>query len=415
MKFKNVLLVIFVMWAAIFCCARNSQAQDWSQWRGPNRDGVVKDFAMSASWPKSLTSKWKVSIGEGYSSPVVSGSRVYIHTRRVDEEVVSCLDLATGKTIWSSSYPAKFAKNQYAIKMGKGPNSTPVVFEGKLYTLGVNAVLSCFDAATGELKWRKDYSAQIDTSKLFCGTAMSPVVEKGLVIIQVGDDRKGSVIAFDAMTGKEKWAWQGDGPGYASPIVVEIAGVRQLVTFTDKSVIGISTDNGKLLWTVPFVDEWNENIATPVLYGQTVIVSGVRKGTMAFAPAKSGEGWTVKQVWHNPQVAMYMSTPVLDGDYLYGMSNLRKGQKFCLNAKTGEIAWITEGRDGRNASVLSAGAFLLFLTDDAELLVAQKSPKGFEKVTSYTVADSATWAHPVFVGRQILIKDETSLALWSIS
>jgi outer membrane protein assembly factor BamB len=398
----------------VVMCTTDARAQEWTQWRGPNRDGVVKNFASPVTWPKGLVNKWKVPVGGGYSSPVVSGSKVYLHTRQDENEVVSCFDLKSGKTLWSKSYPAPFSKNQYAIQMGKGPNSTPVVYEGKLYTLGVTAVFSCFDAESGELKWRKDFSTQLDTSKLFCGTAMSPVIEKGLVIIHIGDDRKGSVKAFDARTGEPKWEWQGDGPGYSSPIVVELEGTRQVITLTDKSVVGIAADNGRLLWSMPFPDEWNENIVTPVLYQKTLIVSGVRKGTMAIEAVKGKDGWSARQVWNNPQVAMYMSSPVLDGDYLYGMSSLRKGQYFCLNAKTGALVWATEGREGRTASVLAAGDSLLFLTEDANLIVAKKSPKAFESIARYAVADAATWAHPVVFGKNVLVKDEAALTLWSI-
>lgn len=414
MNRKAILFTSFILVAMAILFEGEARSQDWAEWRGPNRDGVVKNFVSPATWPKGLVNKWKVAVGGGYSSPVVSGSRIYLHTRVEDQEVVSCFDLKTGKTIWSKSYAAPFNKNQYAIKMGKGPNSTPVVYAGNLYTLGVNAILSCFDAKSGELKWRKDFSAQIDTSKLFCGTAMSPVIEKGMVIVQIGDDRKGSIVAFDAVTGKQMWEWLGDGPGYSSPIIVELEGVRQVVTFTDKTVVGIAAENGKLLWSMPFPDEWNENIATPVLYGKTLIVSGVRKGTMAIEAVKGESGWSARQVWSNPQVAMYMSSPVLDGDYLYGMSSLRKGQYFCLNAKTGALVWATDGREGRNASVIGAGDVLMFLTEDAELIIARKSSKAFDRVAKYTVADSATWAHPAVLGKNILVKDEASLTLWSI-
>ena len=404
--------------AVLFCvCAMSAQsasAQEWGQWRGPNRDGVAGSFRAPATWPKTLTLKWKAAVGGGYSSPVLAGERVYIHSRQEEDEVVQCLDLKTGKSVWQASYPAPFAKNQYAVKMGKGPNSTPALYRDRLYTLGVTAVLSCFDAKTGALKWRKDYSKQIDTSKLFCGTAMSPVIENGMVITHVGDDRKGWVIAYDAETGQERWKWEGDGPGYASPIVAEIEGTRQVVTLTDKSVIALAVDSGKLLWKLPFPDEWNENIVTPILHQKTLIVSGVRQGTRALKVTKAGQEWAVKELWHNPKIAMYMSSPVLDGDYLYGLSHLRKGQFFCLDARTGEVRWATEGREGANAAVLSAGNYLLFLTDDADLIVANRSAKGFEAVAKYQTADSPTWAHPVLWGRQILIKDDSSLSLWSV-
>jgi len=394
--------------------ARAVSAQEWGQWRGAARDGVVKNFAAPAVWPKELKRLWKVPTGGGYSSPLVSAGRVFLHTRQEEVEVVSAFDLTTGKTLWSKSYPAPFSKNQYAVKMGKGPNSTPVLHAGNLYTLGVGAVLSAFDAKTGELKWRKDFSAQIDTSKLFCGTAMSPVIEKGMLIVHVGDDRGGQVVAFDAATGAEKWKWQGDGPGYSSPIVVDLAGARQVVTLTDRSVVGLAADSGKLLWKMAFADEWNENIVTPVVYGKSLIVSGIRQGTRAFEVVNTAAGYEAKQLWHNPQVSMYMSSPVLDGDYLYGLSSQRKGQYFCLDARTGQIVWATDGREGNQAAVLSAGGVLLFLTADADLIVAARSRKGFEPLARYRVADAATWAHPAVFGKQILVKDEAALSLWSV-
>jgi outer membrane protein assembly factor BamB len=390
------------------------RAQDWTQWRGPNRDGSVSAFTAPAAWPERLKLKWKTPVGSGYSSPLVAQGKIYLHSRQDEQEVVSCLDLNTGKVIWSQSYPVPFTKNQYAVKMGKGPHSTPVLHQGKLYTLGVMATLSCFDARTGALKWRQDFSQQIDTSKLFTGTAMSPIIEGGLLIAHVGDDRQGWLTAFDAETGKEQWSWQGDGPGYASPIVVELGGARQLVTLTDKSAIGVAVKDGKLLWKMPFSDEWNENIVTPVLFEQTLILSGVRQGTRAIQVVKTGEQWTAKQLWHNPQIAMYMNSPVLDGELLYGLSHLRKGQFFCLNARTGETLWTTEGREGQNAAVLSAGPVLLLLTSDANLIVVKKRARGFEPVKKYTVADSPTWAHPVVLGKQILVKDDANLRLWSL-
>ena len=389
-------------------------AQEWNQWRGADRNGAVLNFNTPAAWPKTLTQKWKTPVGSSYSSPVVSQLRVYVHTRRDENEVVTCLDWHTGKVIWSQSYAAPFAKNQYAVKMGKGPNSTPVVFAGRLYTLGVTAILSCFDVKTGALQWRKDYSQSIDTSKLFCGTAMSPVVDNGALIVHVGDDRKGWVIAFDAASGKERWKWEGDGPGYASPIVVELEGTRQIVTLTDKSVVGIATADGKLLWKFPHPDEWNENIITPVLHQKNLILSGIRQGTRAIKVAKDGGEWKVAQLWHNPRVAMYMSSPVLDGDYLYGLSALKKGQYFCLDVRTGETLWTTEGREATNAVLLGSKTFFFSLTDGADLIVAAKSVKGFEPVARYTVADSPTWSHPIFLGKQILVKDEANLTMWSL-
>jgi outer membrane protein assembly factor BamB len=410
MSRRKIMQILFAAVAAF----QTISAQDWAQWRGPNRDGVARDFVAPAQWPEKLKMIWKTEVGSGYASPVVSKDRAWIHARKGEEEAVSCLDLKTGKIIWTRGYPVAFTKNQYATEIGKGPHSTPVLYDGKLYTLGVTAILSCFDANSGELKWRREFGAP-DTSKMFCGAAFSPVVDQGNLIVYAGDDIKGgSMIAFDPATGLERWKWTGEGPGYASPIVVELEGVRQIVTMTDKSVIGVDSGIGKLLWRMPWPDEWNENIVTPVLYKNTLIFSGVRKGTVAAQVTKNGAEWTVKQLWHNPEIAMYMNSPVLEGDHLFGMSSKRKGQYFCLEAATGKVLWITEGREGANAAILNSKDALLILTTDANLIVAKKSAKGFEQIAKYSVADSPTYAHPAPIGKMILVKDDASMALWSL-
>lgn len=406
----NVLPLCFCL---IIVAARSAQAQNWPQWRGPKRDGAVADFIAPSVWPEKLKLKWRASVGSGVSSPVADGGRVWIHSRKGDDEVVSCLDLKSGALLWSKSYPAPFAGYPGATRVGKGPYSTPVLFGGRLYTLGITAILSCFDAQTGESVWRRDFGP-VDISNNFTGAGMSPVIDRGSVIVHVGDDRGGKLLALDTANGKEKWRWSGDGPGYASPIAVEFEGERQLVTMTDKAVIGVSAQSGQLLWRISWPDKWNENIVTPVLYKDMLIFSGVRRGTLAVRAKKQGNQWTTQEVWSNPEVCMYMSSPVLDGEYLFGMSEKRKGQFFCLNAATGKVAWVTEGREGFNAAIVGAKGALFILTDEAKLIVARKSAIGFEPIRTYVVADSQTMAHPVVSGGQILIKDSEGLALWSL-
>src|ERR671938_134697 len=134
---------------------------------------------------------------------------------------------------------------------GKGPKSTPVLMSGKVYTLGITGVLSCHDARTGKLLWRKDFSKQYPNTSPLYGTAMSPVVDNGLLIAHVGGHDKGALTAFDAGTGTVKWSYEADGPAYSSPIVVNLAGVRQVVTFTQKEFVGVAAADGKLLWRLP--------------------------------------------------------------------------------------------------------------------------------------------------------------------
>lgn len=205
-------------------------AQDWNQWRGPNRDGQVQGFAAPKTWPAELQQKWKVNVGIGHASPVVAGKRVYLHARQDEREVVLCLDLDTGKVLWQDGYAVAYTMNPAATGHGKGPKSTPMTSNGKLYTLGITGVLSSYDATSGKLRWRKEFGKRFKEIAPDFGTAMSPMVDRGLLIVHVGGSDSGGLLALDAETGAEKWAWTGDGPGYASPIVVDMVGKRQIIT-----------------------------------------------------------------------------------------------------------------------------------------------------------------------------------------
>ena len=383
-------------------------AQDWPQWRGPNRDGISSTFSEPKAWPEKLKLKWKVNVGEGHSSPVVADGRIYVHTRQGDREVVSCLRTETGQVIWQEGYAAPYTVNPAAAGHGKGVKSTPVIAGGRIYTLGINGILSCFDTKTGKLQWRKEFGSPD------FGTAMSPVVDRGLLIAHVGTNGRGALTAFDAETGVEKWCWKGDGPAYASPIVADLGGTRQVVTQSQHNIVGVSAATGELLWRIPFNTPYEQNIVTPVLYHETLVFSGLDNGVMGVKVLKRGSEWVTETIWQNKDVGMYMNLPVVSGDLLFGLSHLKRGQFFCLDPRNGAILWTSEGRQAENAAIIDGGSVLFFLTNDAELLVVRKSGKGFELLRKYSVAESPTWAHPVILNSGILIKDATTLALWGI-
>ena len=385
-------------------------AQDWSQWRGPNRDGSVAAATLPATWPSTVKPAWRVEVGEGYSSPVVAGTRVFVHSRRDPEEIVTAVDLASGKVLWQQKYQAPFAKNQYAVRMAKGPNSTPLVAGDVVYTLGVTGVLSAWRAGDGTLAWRKDYAASVDTSKLFCGTAISPLLEGGVVIIQVGSDvHGGRIIALDPTTGDERWTWKGPGPGYASPIAITAGGVRQIVTMTNESIVGVDAKSGTSLWSIAFPDEWHENIITPVWTGTHLIVSGVRQGTQAFTLSNNTGNWQATQAWKNGEVTMYMSPPVVADGTVYGLSNKRKGQFVALDLKTGATKWATEGREGEHASVLVSPAHVLFLTNAGNLVIARRDARSFSEERRIEIASGEMWATPAFVRGGLVVRDAQGL------
>src|ERR1700752_5452461 len=396
----------------VFLAATAASGQEWTQWRGPARDGSVLSKYAPATWPEELKQTWRVEIGEGDSSPVVAGGKVFVHGRRDPEEIVASINLADGKLLWQQKYHAEFKKNQYAVEMAKGPNATPLVVGNRLFTLGVTGILSAWDTATGKPLWTRDFSKSIDTSKLVCATAASPLIVNGRLVVQIGSDiHGGQVLALNPATGATEWEWRGPGPGYASPVLIELAGTQQIVTMTEGSIVGLDGKTGKELWSVPFPDEWHENIATPLWTGAQLIVSGTRQGTHAYTLAQTAGKWQATEIWKNPDIAMYMSSPVFGDGVIYGHSSKRKGQFFAIDAKTGTLRWATEGREGEHASLLLTPAHVIFLTNGADLIVVKRNTPAFAVERRYEVAQASTFATPVLLGSNILVRDATGLTL----
>jgi outer membrane protein assembly factor BamB len=247
----------------------SSSQPDWPQWRGPNRDGAVASFTAPSRWPEQLTLRWKTDVGLGYATPIVVGNRVYQFSRQGESEGVTALDAATGSVLWRTGYPASFTMNSGAAQHGPGPKSTPVFSNGKLFTIGMTGMVTTFEAATGKILWQKPGTG---VAPMFTTHAFSPVVDRGLVIFHVGGHNQGALTAFDVNTGDVRWKWEGDGPGYGSPIVAEVGGLRQIVTLTQRKLVGVDAATGALLWERPYTTPSTTNAQTPNLYGQTVIL-----------------------------------------------------------------------------------------------------------------------------------------------
>src|SRR5437868_1123262 len=233
-------------------------AQDWPQWRGPNRDNKVTGFTAPTAWPKALTQKWTAKVGEGDSSPVLVGDKVYVFSRQGGEEVTSCLDAASGKILWHDKYAAA-AVTGAAAGFGKvkhtGPRSTPAVADGKVCTLGVAGVVSCLDADSGKVVWRQDTKA-----RPFFYTSSSPMIVDGKCIIYVA-----ALTAYDLAGGDVKWEWKGGGTPYGSPVLMTVDGTKQVVTPTVGALAGVRLDDGKLLWEVkvgPGGKDYQSNFST---------------------------------------------------------------------------------------------------------------------------------------------------------
>jgi len=411
MNLKYSRLIGVIVFAGFTAVVAGQDRADWPQWRGPNRDGAAASLTQPRTWPDRLTLKWRIDVGAGYATPIIVGSRVYAYTRRDENELLMALDADTGKAIWQASYSAPFTMNPAAARHGPGPKSTPTFANGKLYTLGMSGIVTAFDAANGKQLWQKPAPP---VGPLY-GTAMSPLVDRGSVIVHVGGHNQGALTAFNADTGEIKWSWNGDGPSYASPIVAEFDGTRQVITFTQENLIGVSAATGELLWRRPFTTRATQNNITPIVYSQMLIVSGLEKGVTAFRVMKRNDQWVTENVWENPDVALYMTNGVIVRDTLFGLSHRNSGQFFSLDAKTGKTLWTTAGREAANAAIVRAGDLLFVLKEDAELIVVQSSPNGFEPVRRYSVAEGATWAQPVISGNRLFVKDASTLALWTLN
>jgi outer membrane protein assembly factor BamB len=388
------------------------QGPDWTQWRGPNRDGAVASFTEPKPWPEQLSQKWKVEVGLGYATPLVVGNRVYMFARQADNEQMSALDAATGKVLWQTGYPAPFEMQKAAARHGPGPKSTPVFSAGKLYAIGMTGIVTAFDAATGKQLWQKPGSA---TVPMYTTHAFSPLIERGLVIFHVGGHNEGALTAYDANSGDVKWTWRGDGPGYGSPVVVDFGGTRQIVTITQGKLVSVDASSGALLWERDFGSPNFTNSITPIVYGQTLIVSSNTVPTMAVSVSKQGNQWVTSTAWENADVPMRMSNGVIVRDMLFSLSTRNMGQYFSVDVNTGKTLWMSEGRQAGNAAIIRAGDVVFSLEDDGELVVFRPGPTAFDMVKRYKVADTESWTQPTISGNRIFVKDVSTLALWTFN
>jgi outer membrane protein assembly factor BamB len=235
------------------------------------------------------------------------------------------------------------------------------------------------------------------------------------VVFHVGGHDRGALTAFDGATGAIRWSWSGDGPGYGSPIVATFGGVRQIVTITQGKIVGIDPAGGALLWQKPFASPNFTNAFTPVVAGETVVVSGNGGPTIGLAVRRQNRDWVVESAWENADIPMRFSDAIVIDGVLFGLSNRNSGQYFAVDVRTGKTLWQSRGRDAGNAAISKTGNIVFSLEDDGELVVARASRAGLEPVRRYKVADTPTWAQPAVSGSRIFVKDESALTLWTVN
>lgn len=374
------------LWMVLFALTSfNASAQDWPQWRGPNRDGKAPDFKVPATWPKELTQKWKVTVGDGAASPVLVGDKVFVFSRQDGNEVARCLSITDGKEVWSDKYESLGASGP--AQGFSGPRSTPAVADGKIVTIGVRGMISCLDAASGKKLWRKDDFKAWPT--FF--PSSSPLIRNGVAIAQLGGKENGAIIAYDLATGTEKWRWNGPAPAYASPVLMGVDGATFVVAQTESKLVAVNADDGKLAWelgsTPPPAAADNPGGAgggpgrgrggrpdnrapTPAIAGQNIYVAG--RGVRALKLTKDGAGLKSQELWNQADKYIAFSSPTLRGEMLFGLTG--NNELFCLNTKDGSFAWTAPFPGSTNQDSGPRATLERLLQTPAPLAFGQATP-----------------------------------------
>jgi outer membrane protein assembly factor BamB len=393
----------------LLAAAASARADDWPQWLGPTRDGISAEKV--APWKETPKVVWKESAGEGHSSPIVAGGRLYLHEKVAgkEEEAVVAREAASGKEIWRESYP----RAPFESMFGHGPRATPIVSGDKLITLGVTGVLTCWEAATGKKVWQTDTLKEFGAKNLMFGVSCSPVVEEGLVIVNVGG-AGASIVAFKRDSGEVAWKVLDDKASYSSPVVTGRGAERQLIVLTQKELVGLSPSDGKLFWSYPFVDKLSESSSTPAMVGGLVIASSVTGGSGCVRlSAKDGQP-AIEEAWKNAQLNCYISTPMPVGkDRVYMVTGKLKRPPSatlrCVDSTNGKELWNKPDVGFYHASLIRTGdGKLLMLDDNGALEMLEPNDTEYKELAKSKVC-GPTWAHPALAGGRLYVRDHADL------
>jgi outer membrane protein assembly factor BamB len=415
------------------CAICTAAADDWPQWRGPNRDGVWReDGILEKFGQEQLKIRWRQPISSGYSGPTVSEGRVYVTDRVVEPnqvERVHCFDCQSGKPLWMHGYDCVYDKVGYTA----GPRASVTVEDGRAYSLGSMGHLFCFDAATGKILWNKDLNTEYRIRMPIWGIAASPLVEKDLVIVQIGGENA-CLVAFDKRTGEEKWKALDDNASYSSPIMIEQAGSRVMVCWTGDSVVGMNALTGEVSWNYPFKPaKMVINIATPVLEKNRLFFTSFYDGSLMLE-LKSGQPG-VDALWrrigrdeqHTDSLHSIISTPYLEGDYVYGVDSY--GEFRCLDAKTGDRVWEslqpTPKSRWSTIHMVRNGDRMWMFNERGELVIARLSPSGYEEISRAKLIEptrvqlpqrgGVCWSHPAYANRHVFARNDEELVCASLA
>jgi len=398
-----------------------SDAEDWPQWRGPNRDAVWNETNLLETFPPAgLTVQWRAPVGYGFSSPVVSQGRVYVTDSQLARprlrERVLCFDEATGKALWTYSYEVGFPEWAFTPGQEQGPNATPIVQEGKVYALGpLSHDLFCLEAGKGDLLWHKNLMKeyQIDETT---SLSSSPLIDGDRLILITGGKPDACVVALDKNSGKEVWRSLSESAGHSSPIVVTAAGARQLIVWTLQSVAGLDPATGKPYWRERFPADSSSVVSTPVLSGNRLLIGGLM---LKLDSAKPGAAVVWPEARATPRrILSSTSTALVLDDYVF--SAMSSGELVCLEAGTGKQVWKTDKATDRKYAastsihLTSNGDSVLLFNDRGELIRARLSGDGYHEISRVTLIEptypfggrKVAWAAPAYANGYVIVRND---------
>lgn len=421
---------LVILWISCACCMSQNQdnLSDWPQWRGPGRDGIWNEEFLSDSLrPGDIKKMWSVPVGPGYSGPTVADHRVYVMDyiqEPVPAERVHCFDASSGKSLWTHEYTCEY----FAVGYPVGPRASILIHDKLAYSFGTMGHLHCFDAETGDVVWQHNTLEAYNSRIPVWGLASSPVIEKNLLIVQVGGQPGACIMAFDKNTGVEAWRALDDEASYSAPIIIDQAGQKVLVCWTKEHLAGMDPASGKVHWKIPFDQSRGAiNIATPVFSNPYLFISSFWDGSMLIRVDQ--ERLTSEKVWYRvgesesrtDALHCCISTPVLKGEYIYGIDSY--GEFRCLDLMTGDRIWesfdlVPYGR-WANVHFVQQGDRVWAFNELGELILGELTPLGFKDYGRVSIIkpvkmsphprDGVCWAHPAYAGKYIYVRNDEEL------
>ncbi len=413
MSLTRSLRSAFVAGAVAALLVPESTAQDWPQFRGPERDGIVPSIETVKAFPRGGPELvWERSVGSGFSAPVVTGDHVLLFHRRGAREILEAVRASDGEPLWETGYQTTY-KDDFGFE--NGPRATPVVSEGRVYTFGAAGTLTCLALESGKSLWSVDTHEEYGVRKGFFGAASTPVVIGQRVIANIGGRDGAGVVAFDASSGAEAWRATDHDASYSSPIVAQIDGRPAAVFFTREGLAVLDPKTGDLLYERRWRSRSNAsvNAATPLAFGNVVFLTA-SYGTGAIALRLAGG--QLEELWSGEGVLdAHYSSPVRSGGTVFGFHGRQEyGQQFrAADLVSGKVLWSTDRLPA--GSVTRVGDRLLLLLETGELLLADASREGFAVAARAQILAGETRAFPAFAGGNMFARDKDTLVclrLW---